>query len=244
MSIIDQISEQVRIDLLSWSGFSRIEYILTMYPNLRIYLAGGAIRDKILGRSGTRGDFDFFLSGHDYTSALAFLNKTGRMTIGPRGSPRWYPEGSSHRYCDVVATDRLDHGLGPCETMLDVLKQFDFTGNAIALDLRSHTIYDPVNGIDDLLEGIIRAVRFDFPLTSIASGQTLTHRASLWFRILHYAALLELKLEDNTLRWVKENKHLFSEYDSFVSAYFIPLPEAFRAVGIDKVSPAHLSSRP
>ena len=42
-----------------------------------------------------------------------------------------------------------NHGLGYCKSIIDVLKQFDFTGNAIAFDLRAQAFFDPAGGRGD-----------------------------------------------------------------------------------------------
>ncbi len=219
------IFQKILTILTSWTGYSHIVEAMDQFPNMNIYLAGGAVRNVILCRKEKPKDFDFFIRGESYLLAVEKITKHGRILRGPFGSPRWFPESSAAQYCDLVSIARVDHGLGPCRDITDVLRQFDFTGNAIAVDLRTGEIFDPVNGVLDLNSRIMRGVRFDFPSEPIAPGQTLTRPAAQWFRILHYSAKLNLNIEPLTCRWLLENQHYFREYEAFVASYFTPHPQ-------------------
>jgi len=75
------------------------ETLLMAFPHLDVYLAGGVVRDSLLGRNASPRDFDFFLSGDDMDSTLERLGKQGLLTVGPFGSPRWHSN-EDGQYCE------------------------------------------------------------------------------------------------------------------------------------------------
>ncbi len=218
------IVQPVIASLEAWPGYRALSEVIASLAELEIYLAGGVVRDSILGRKHSPHDFDFFLGGGEVVEeALTMLERYGRMWSTPFGSPRWQPvEGPVH--CDLVPIARFDDGLWPCEDIIDVLNQFDFTGNAVAVDLRTGAFFDPQNGQRDLLRRVLRAVRFDFAEEPIALGQALTRRTVLWFRLLHYASKLSLTIEPITLSWLLEHRELEHRAKAFEVAFFRPTP--------------------
>lgn len=87
---------------------------------------------------------------------------------------------------------RFYNGLWVCQNIVNVLNQFNFSGKAIAMDLRSKEFYDPMKGWTHLEHRIMRAIRFDYPEEQIKDVLRITRPAVVWFRILHYAAFLPL----------------------------------------------------
>ena len=68
---------------------------------------------------------------------------------------------------------RFYNGLWVCQNIVDVLNQFNFTGNAIAMDLRSKEFYDPMNGWTHLDSRHSNDTDLHFIIYDYISGQTL-----------------------------------------------------------------------
>ncbi|MFQ5853802.1 MAG: hypothetical protein ACE5JU_24860 [Candidatus Binatia bacterium] len=224
------IFAKVRHLLESWAGYDDLIRAMDEVKGIKIYLAGGALRDTILCRKEKPKDFDLFIAGESFAHVVEKMAKRGCMLRGPFGSPRWFPKHSEDQYCDLVAIALFNHGLGPCRDIMEVLRQFDFTGNAVALDITTGKFFDPLGGYSDLSSGIMRAVRFDFPAEPIGTGYTLTRPAAVWFRILHYAITLNLAIEPVTMRWLVENDRYRGEYEAFVAALSRPHPEILKLI--------------
>ena len=232
MGEVEDVSHKITKELLRWPGYQHLAAVMNELPDLRIYLAGGALRDFFLQRYGRPKDFDFFLGGPGVDLALSMLESHGPMRSGPFGSPRWYPEGDEY-CCDLIPIERFWNGLWRCEDIVDALNQFDFTGNAVAIDLRSGEFYDPQNGRRDMYRNVMRIVRFDYPDEPIAPGQSLTRLAVLWFRVLQYTKLLGLRIEPVTRGWLIRHWSYLEYKASFTSTFF-PLNENFDDILCDK----------
>lgn len=209
-----------------WPAYSVLSAVLDELPDLRVYLAGGVIRDICLGRQATPKDFDFFLGGASADDALAALTSHGSMETGPFGSPRWYPVNEPGQYCDLISIDQFYNGLWRCEDIVDALNQFDFTGNAVAIDLRDGMFYDPQNGRRDMQRRIMRMIRFDYPDEPIGPGQALTRPVVLWFRVLFYARRFGLTIEPLTRNWLIAHQAYREHADTFAKTFF-PVGEGF-----------------
>jgi hypothetical protein len=205
--------------LRSWTGFETITTLLCDLPELDIYLVGGFLRDLVLDLPHAN-DFDFLLGGDGLDAAYKILGLHGELSSGPFGSPRWYPFSDQHTYCDIVPIERFYNGLWRCEDIVDALNQFDFTGDALGMDVRSGAFFDPQNGLRDLSKRIMRAVRFDYPNEPIAAGHILTRPAVVWFRLLHYAAVKNLQIEPITLGWLRENRQFYESLNEFAKTFF------------------------
>jgi hypothetical protein len=215
-----EIYEKVLRVLDSSAGFDAIAATMDALPKLEVYLAGGAVRDVLVSQEPISKDLDFFLGGQDVESALSHLERRGELLTGPFGSPRWFPNADRQFYCDLVPIRRFHNGLWQCEDITDVLNQFDFTANALAVDLRCGQFYNPQNGHRDLLRRIMRAVRFDYPEEPMARGARITRPAVVWFRILHYAAALNLTIEPVTMAWLKNHSRFLQQAAAFENLIF------------------------
>lgn len=216
----DGPAEQALRELVCWPGYTAIRSVLSKYSALEIYLAGGAVRNAILQRTLGK-DFDLFLSGPYVHEAINDIAVIGTMTIGPLGSPRWTPAVGANP-CDLVPIANVNHGLGFSRDIADALRRFDFTGNAIAINLRTRHIINPVGGLGDLERRTMRATRFDFPDTPVQPNSFVTWRAVQWLRIVHYAAKLDLAIEPVTFRWLRTNTHYRGVAREFARLFFEP----------------------
>jgi hypothetical protein len=213
------IKDEIFSILESWSGFDIIRNIMQRYSKLQIYIAGGVVRDVLLSEGSHPKDIDLFLNGPDVDQALDYLGRHGGLGTGPFGSPRWKPE-DTVQYADVIPIARFLNGLWPCEDILDTLNQFDFTCNAVALDLASGEFFNPQNGVRDARRRVMRAIRFDYPDEPISPDSVLPRPAVLWFRLLHYAASRDLTLEPVTLSWLRDHRHFQLYQEPFVASVF------------------------
>jgi hypothetical protein len=218
----DKVFSLLLTTLQSWAGYHALALVLEQFADLEIFLAGGAIRNVMLDIHPHAKDFDFFLHGPSVGQGLAVIERYGTFSTTPFGSPRWYPAGDSEQYCDLIPIARFNNGLWPCENIVDVLNQFDFTGNSLAFDLRTGVFFSPQNGVRDLARRSMRMVRFDYPEEPITAGAALTRNAVLWFRILHYAKLLDLRVEPVTRRWLIANRAYAERVELFATDFFRP----------------------
>lgn len=220
--IVLNVCENVTSSLAAWSGYAPIQGAMRDHMEVSFFLAGGAVRDTILNNNTIPKDFDLFIGGHGYPAVISQLKAHGKINKGPFGSPRWYPKHNSTDYADIIPIAKFYNGLWRCSDIKDVLNQFDFTGNAIGIDLRNGEIHDPQNGIRDLSRRMMRAVRFDYPDEAILPGHPITRTTVLWFRILHYAALLDLTIEPVTFQWLEDHKDCNNDLDLFEEYFFKP----------------------
>jgi hypothetical protein len=202
--------------------------LLDRYPAVDCFVAGGVVRDVLLEVPPLPSDIDLFLGGSPVPQLVEDLAMAGTVQRGPFGSPRWTPDGETS-YADVIPLESFYNGLWRCEDIVDALNQFDFTCNAVALDLRSGAFYDPQNGARDARRRSLRAVRFDYPDEPIAPGSDLTRLAVLWFRLLHYARARKLEIEPVTLSWLRASRR-YDDREGLFAATFFPFDPKALAV--------------
>ena len=211
-------SKSLDRQLSKWNGYSTIQSLLEDETN-KIYLAGGALRNNIAAKREIK-DYDFFALSKHKEATIDFLSKHGTLAFGPFGSARWLPKNEISTYCDFIWIDEFYNGLWYSNNIVDVLNQFDFTANAIGLDLRTQELFDPQNGIRDLSMGIMRAVRFDYPNEPISSHSNITRLEVLWFRIQYYSIKYQLKIEPVTRNWIDNNYIHKQKKDEFEKLFF------------------------
>ncbi len=129
-----------------------------------LYLVGGSVRDALLGRLGN--DLDFTTSANpDLTHELLkrFTSSTwdiGRDfgTIGAikrLDDVEWQIEITTFR-ADVYRSESRKPEVAFGDTLEGDLLRRDFTINAMAVDVLTHTFVDPHNGLQDLADGLLR----------------------------------------------------------------------------------------
>jgi hypothetical protein len=188
--------------LRAWVGYPVLRNLMAELPELDIHLAGGVIRNLVLGLPQLPKDFDFFFRGVPTEAIVDHLQSaSGRLSTTSYGSPRWRPSDPGQAFCEFIPLADFAP-IWPCQNMTDALVQFDFTGNAMAFDLRTGKFLNPVNGYRDMHRRIMRAVRFDHATAPTHAGSRVCRAALHWARILHYAAMLRLDIELVTMRWL------------------------------------------
>jgi hypothetical protein len=219
---LDGAYSKIRRHLEAWGGYPALAGALQSFDDLQVYVAGGAVRNVLMGLASSPKDFDFLLRGGSVTAAIRYFESQGQVQHTPYGAPRWHPAADEERYADLMPIARFVPGLWPCEDIIDVLNQFDFTANAVAYDLRTGRAFDPQNGARDALRRVMRMVRFDYPDGPYVGGASLNRNAVLWFRIVHYTSVLGLSVEPLTRAWLVANRHFREQADEFGSLFFPP----------------------
>lgn len=182
-----------------------------------VYVVGGAIRDALLDRPIT--DIDMVIAGLPLPEVEELLSKIGTVNvIGRRfavirvtrddGSridialPRTDDSFGTGRYRDVEV--RADPNL-PIE---EDLARRDFTINAMAWDIASHSLIDPYGGHDDVRHGILRSVG--------TAADRFQEDATRIIRAARFAAQLNFSIEPTTLAGIRLKRALL--IDEFVTA--------------------------
>lgn len=222
MSTLAQAYLEVRRRLESWLGFPVLHEAMQTYNDLRVYVAGGVIRNVLLGLSSVSKDWDFFLAGPTVDETIKLFRHHGRLTETPYGAPRWYPQADDSQYADLIPIVDFAPGLWRCEEIVDALNQFDFTANAVAFDLRTGEAFDPQNGVRDAGRRIMKMVRFDYPNGPYVPGAILDRNVVLWFRIVHYASTLNLEVEPITRAWLIAYGDQRTHAETFERQFFRP----------------------
>lgn len=158
-------------------------------PEATIHLVGGAVRDALLGR--TTHDLDFIApsGGIRIARQVAKALKadffaldperdTGRVIVTTSAARRSLLDFAAYRGPDLEAD----------------LRDRDFTINALAYDLRTQTILDPLNGAADLREKRIRA----------CTPQALANDPVRILRAVRLAASLNFQIEKQTRQAMKQ----------------------------------------
>lgn len=154
-----------------------------------IYLVGGAVRDAILGREVH--DLDFAVP----KNALKLAK-----TLADKLPAAFYPldvENDTARLVIIHADgsrDILDFAGYRGQSLEDDLRGRDFTLNAIALDLRSGELLDPLSGLDDLSAKRLRA----------CAETSMTDDPVRILRAVRQAAAYGLTIDKQTREQMKE----------------------------------------
>ncbi len=139
-----------------------LDKVRTILPGVELYLVGGAVRDAMLGRLSLDLDFAAPSDGirlarrvADALDADIFplddARDTGRVIVTRADGTREKLD---------FATYRGDPSTGSGQASLDEdLRSRDFTVNALAVDLRTMSLLDPLSGAADLRAKKIRACK-------------------------------------------------------------------------------------
>lgn len=181
--------------------------LLLLRHRKQAFLVGGALRDLMLGRAP-----------QDWDIATSALPDT-TMEIFRQAGYQVYPTGFRFGTVTVVigglpveiTTFRVEDGYSDArhpervsfvpDVTLDLARR-DFTINAMALDLRTGQLVDPVAGARDLGRGVIRAVG--------RPGERFTEDPLRMLRATRLAAQLGFAIEAETERQMAACSHLLS----------------------------------
>lgn len=166
-----------------------IDRVREILASEEIYLVGGAVRDMLQNRRSH--DLDFALPSKGIACARRVANTlqadfvsldqerdTGRVIVTEPDGSRTFLDFATYRGKD------LDEDL----------RVRDFTINAIAFDLRSQTLLDPLGGASDLRAKLIRA----------CSPNSFSEDPVRILRAVRQAAAFEFKIEMETRNLMKQ----------------------------------------
>lgn len=204
----------------------------------QIYLVGGAVRDRLLGRPVK--DRDWVVVGSTPTEMLA----QGYAQVGADFPVFLHPQ-SKEEYALARTERKSGHGYAGFQfdtsakvTLQDDLRRRDLTINAIAQDAEGRII-DPFGGVSDIKSGVLRHVSEAFvedPVRVLRIARFAARYAALGFRIApETMALMRAQVQAGELA------HLVSErvFDELKKALSEAKPSAFlrtlRACGALKV---------
>ena len=173
--------------LLPYSAL--VDRVREILPEQEIYLVGGAVRDLLLNQ--TSHDLDFALPANGVMFARQVANAlgadfmvldgerdTGRVIVSEAGGPRTFLDFATYRGRNLE----------------EDLRARDFTMNAIAFDVHSQTLHDPLNGASDLRARLIRA----------CSPTSLSDDPVRILRAVRQAAAFECRIEMETRQAMKQ----------------------------------------
>ncbi len=175
----------------------------------RIYEVGGAVRDSFLKRPVK--ERDYLVSGIPYQELSAILKNYGKVDLVGRsfGVIKFTQARGEKRYTFDIALPRKEFSTGvghkdfevsfdPFLKIEDDLTRRDFTINAMALPLDGGKLIDPLGGLVDLQNQLIRMV----------SPNSFPEDPLRMLRAIQFAARLRFKVEPKTFEAIKEHAHL------------------------------------
>ncbi len=166
-----------------------IERVRAALPDDDIYLVGGMLRDAQLGRIS-----------HDYDFALRKNAVDAARRVATAFQADFYVLDEAYDTARVIVSsingerDVLDFAAFRCADLESDLRGRDFTINALAFDLRTETILDPLNGASDIRSKIIRAC-------SVTSFQDDPIRI---LRAVRQAAAFDFRIDLTTRKAMKQ----------------------------------------
>lgn len=160
--------------------------------NFEIYLVGGAVRDHLLGIKNM--DFDFATDALPEDIMSIFKKvvpvgiKHGTVIVLYKG---FELEVTTFRIDGEYSDNRRPDNVIFVKSLKEDLIRRDFTINAFAWDIIKNRLVDEVNGVEDLKNGIIRAIG--------DPEKRFSEDALRMIRACRFASKLNFKIEDNTL---------------------------------------------
>lgn len=189
----------------------------------KAYIAGGFIRNSILTKP--INDIDIFVDASltELSEYLNMIEQNGKLEYSPFGAPRWFSR-ENNFHADIVPFSNFVINKKEYSSIEKILSDFDITINAIAYDIKKHILINPINGLEDIDNKIIRATHFDFPDFLIKSSETeISSLSYFWFRLVHYKEILGFSFEKNTLDWILSNNFRYKDLKEFKTIFFDPI---------------------
>ncbi len=169
--------------------------------DFKIYLIGGIIRDKLLGIENFE-DIDIAVEGDIEKFVSYFRIYFGKKIVKEnRSKLKTYKFILDDSSFDIIFTRKelyVENGMLPELSRGDIyddIKRRDFTINSIAYSLQEHNYIDPLNGIKDLEDRMIRENRENLFLED----------PTRIFRFFKYKERLNFSGEENTLADLKRS---------------------------------------
>ncbi len=208
--------------LSTHESFKSLLQIIREIPEGNFFVSGGTVRDTLIGNDHSIKDVDIFLTIEGFLKIESFLNLNGNVVSNQFGTKRWFPDDNKTLYYDIIQISKFYNGLWPCRDMIDVLNQFDITANAVAFDLVNGKFYNPQNGLQDIKDRKLRAIRFDFPELLVSEAVNISRNSLLCIRYQFYAKKLNFEIEPITKKWLTDNNFRSADLEKFKKYFFDP----------------------
>ena len=180
----------------------------------KIYEVGGAVRDKYISPILPDKDKDYLITGIPLDELCSLLGRFGKVDLVGKsfGVIKFLPfEKFDGGHVFDVALPRKEYSTGPGHKdfkveydhnleVEDDLHRRDFTINAMAEDLSTGELVDPLNGRKDIKRRLIR----------ITNPDSFRDDPLRMLRGIQFAARFEFELEEGTLQSLKENVDLIT----------------------------------
>ncbi len=178
----------------------------------KIYEVGGAVRDKYISPILPDKDKDYLVTGIPLDDLSSLLSRFGKVDLVGKsfGVIKFRPfrEFDGEQVFDI-ALPRKEYSTGPGHKDFKVeydhnlgaeddLSRRDFTINAMAEDLSTGDLVDPLNGRKDIKKRLIR----------ITNPGSFKDDPLRMLRGIQFAARFEFELEEATFRSLEENADL------------------------------------
>jgi putative nucleotidyltransferase with HDIG domain len=181
----------------------------------RIYEVGGVVRDRIISPVLPDMDTDYLVCGIPMDELCSLLSKFGKVDLVGKSfgvikftPKKKYSEDEEPKTFDI-ALPRKEYstGVGHKDFKVDFdhnlkveddLSRRDFTINAMAYDLQTKKLIDPLNGKKDIKNRLIR----------ITHPNSFKDDPLRMLRGVQFAARFEFEIEKDTYKSLCENAHL------------------------------------
>lgn len=180
----------------------------------KIYEVGGAVRDRYISPILPDKDKDYLVTGIPLDELCSLLSKFGKVDLVGKsfGVIKFRPRKELDGECVFdIALPRKEYSTGPGHKdfkveydhnlmVEDDLLRRDFTINAMAEDLSTGKLVDPLDGRKDIKRRLIR----------ITNPNSFQDDPLRMLRGVQFAARFEFELEENTLFSLRKNADLIS----------------------------------
>ena len=197
---------------------SLLDFFKNSYPNVRLYLVGGAVRDMVMGREIHDLDIECFnIEPEQFDKAM--------QTLGAKGVGKSF---FVYKYGDIdLALPRIERKIGIGHRAFKVelahdtkeaSRRRDFTMNALMFDLTTGDIIDHWGGLNDIHNRVIRVVDpKKFQEDSLRVLRAMQFAARLKFRIdpVSRELMRKISLDDLT------NERIFWEFEKMFNAEWL-----------------------
>ena len=165
----------------------------------RLYLVGGAVRDKLLERSNEDEDYcvvgielkqfqELFPEAKTRGKAFEVFEISGKEFALARKERKI---GIGHKEFEIETGNKI--------TIEEDLSRRDITVNAIAQDVLTNEIIDPFGGIQDIKRKVIRATSISFLEDPLRA-----------YRVARFASQLQFEVEEETIKMMNTLKEELS----------------------------------
>lgn len=160
-----------------------------------LYLVGGAVRDKLLGREFNDEDYcitgitakefqKLFPNAHIRGKSFEVFDIDGKEFALARRETK---KGKGHREFDIETGKNI--------SIIEDLARRDITINSIAKNVLTEEFIDPFNGIEDIKKGILRATTEKFKEDPLRV-----------YRVARFSAQIEFNIEEGTIKLMNSLK--------------------------------------